>query len=310
VKSHYWPAPAGLLVAGGALAALGLLLSPGMLGGKLAPGALFPLSVAVGAVGGALLLVAMAAIVVPHGRAATAYQGYGSHATIVGLTLLAGVGSVGVVLPAVIPVLAVAPSPLAKAAVLVLNTAVLDAVLVGVVYFRVVRPGVITWHDMGLSASALLLVWRMGRWMGVGLLLVAATVGLFLVAALVELALQTLGIRQTQLDGFQWLAAVPPWLFALVVVAAAVVAPIAEEIYFRGYVFRAYYEQKGALQAYVFSAALFALVHLNLPAFFPIFAVGLFLAYVYRRTNSILPGMLAHAINNALAFSALYFGAR
>jgi uncharacterized protein len=302
MKPSDWPRPAGLLVAGGALAVLGLLLSPVALGSRLGWGALFPLSVAVGAVGGALLLIAMAAIVVvPQGRAATAHQGYGSHTTIVGLTLLAGLGSVGVVLPAVIPVLVAAPSAPAKAAVLVLNTAVLDAVLVAVVYFRVVRPGVITWRDMGLPPDALPTVGRVA---------LLATVGLFLVAIVVEQALQLLGIHQTQLDGFQWLAAVPPWLFALVVIAAAVVAPIAEEIYFRGYVFRAYYEQKGPLPAYVFSAALFALVHLNLPAFVPIFAIGLFLAYIYRRTNSILPGMVAHAVNNALAFSLLYLSGR
>ncbi|HLH21998.1 MAG TPA: type II CAAX endopeptidase family protein [Chloroflexota bacterium] len=301
MKGAHWPTSAALLIAGGALAALGLLFSPGMLGGRLAGGALFPLSLVVGAIGGVLLLLAMATIVVvPRGRAATAFRGYGSHSTILGLTLLAGVGSLGLVLPALIPTAAAGRSPLALGFMLILSTVVLDAVLIGVVYFRVVRPGVITWGDMGFSPRALPTTWRAGP---------VAALGLFLGVATIEVLLNKLGVQQTQLQSLQWLREVPLWLFALVALTAAVLAPVAEEIYFRGYVFRAYYEQKGPPQAYLFSAALFALVHLNLPAFLPIFAVGLFLAYVYRRTGSILPGMLAHAFNNTLAFAFLYFAA-
>jgi uncharacterized protein len=301
VRTAHWPSSALLLAAGAVLAGLGLLFSPGVLGSKLAIGALFPLSLAVGAAGGVLLLLAMATIVVvPRGRSAAAFRGYGSHTTVIGLTALAGVGSLGLVLPAIIPTAAAGRSPLALGFILILSTVVLDAVLVGVVYFRVVRPGVITWADMGLSAANLGTAWRTGP---------LAAVGLFVAVAAIELLLNRLGVQQTQLESLQWLHSVPPWLFALVALTAAVLAPIAEEIYFRGYVFRAYYEQKGPWQAYLFSAALFALVHLNLPAFPPIFAVGLFLAYVYRRTGSILPGMLAHAFNNTLAFAFLYFAA-
>jgi membrane protease YdiL (CAAX protease family) len=301
VKGENWPSSVLLLLAGAALAALGLLFSPGILGSKLAIGALYPISLAVGAAGGVLLLLAMVAIVVvPRERAATAYRAYGSHTTVIGLTALAGVGSLGLVLPALIPTAAAGRNPLALGFTLILSTVVLDAVLVAVVYFRVVRPGVITWSDMGLSAATLPAACRVGP---------LAAVGLFLTVATIELALKALGVQQTQLESLQWLHSVPLWLFLLVALTAAVLAPVAEEIYFRGYVFRAYYEQKGPLQAYLFSAALFALVHLNVPAFLPIFAVGLFLAYVYRRTGSILPGMLAHAFNNTVAFALLYFAA-
>ena len=301
MKTDRLPWSIMLLVAGGALAGLGLLLSPGILGSKFVIGVLFPLSLAVGAVGGVLLLLAMAMIVVvPRGRAAAARQGYGSHSTIVGLTLLAGLGSLGLVLPAIIPAASAGRSPQALSFMLILSTVVLDAVLVGVVYFRVVRPGFITWRDMGLSTAMLPTVWRAGPW---------AALALFGVVAIVEVALKAIGVQQTQLESLQWVRSAPPWLFLLVGLTAAVLAPIAEEIYFRGYVFRAYYEQKGPVQAYLFSAALFALVHLNPQAFWPIFAVGLFLAWLYRHTGSIVPGMLAHAFNNALAFSFLYFAA-
>jgi membrane protease YdiL (CAAX protease family) len=301
VKLDRRPSSWLLLAAGGALAALGLLFSPGILGSKLAIGALFPLSLVVGTAGGLLLLLAMATIVVvPRGDVASARVGYGSHSTILGLTLLAGLGSLGLVLPALIPALAAGRGALAQSFVLILSTLVLDAVLVAIVYFRVVRPGIITWDDMGLSAAKLRSAWQAAP---------AGAVGLFLVVAAVEIVMKALGVQQTQLESLQWLRTAPLWLFALVVVTAAGLVPIAEEIYFRGYVFRAYYDQKGPLQAYLFSAALFAVVHLNLQAFVPIFAVGLFLAFLYRHTGSILPGILAHAFNNAVAFAVLYFAA-
>ncbi len=297
MKLSYWPASGLLLAGGGLLAGLGLLISPRLLGGHPAVGMLTPLSLASGVAGGLLILMALAGIVlVPRGREA-ARRNYGSHATVVGLTVLAAVGSLAVTLPALLP----APGSHNPSVIgFVLSALVLDVVLVLVVYYRVVRPGLITWRDMGLSRSKLPASWQAG--------LPAAGI-LFVLVVTIELLLRGVGVQQTQLDSLAWLRGVPPWQFGLVAATAAVLAPVAEEIYFRGYVFRAYREQKGPLQAYLFSSGLFAVVHFNLPALLPIFAVGLFLAYLYHRTGSILPGMIAHAFNNAVAFAFLYFAA-
>jgi membrane protease YdiL (CAAX protease family) len=181
---------------------------------------------------------------------------------------------------------------------LVASAIVLDAILISIVYFRVVRPGIISWRDMGLTRAAIPRGWL--PW-------VVGPPAMIAIVVAIRLALQQFGVQQTQLDGVQWVRSVPGWQFALIVFATAVLTPIAEELYFRGYVFRAYYAQKGPLQAYLFSSALFALVHFNLPAFLPIFAVGLFLAFLYQRTGSVLPGIVAHAFNNGMAFTALYF---
>ena len=294
MKRYDWPLPVLLLVAGGLLAGLGLLISPRLLGSG-ALEALAPLSLAVLAVAGALVLVGGAGVVVAQGRHASTRQHYGSHATVVGLTLLAAIGSLAVVLPILLPA-----SGARHTSVLgfVVSAIVLDAVLVAIVYLRVVEPRIITWRDMGLSRARLVGTWSVA---------LTAAPALFSLIVAVELVLRALGVRQTQLESLEWLRGVPLWQYLLVAFAAAVLAPIAEEVYFRGYVFRAYLAQKGPAQAYLFSSLLFALVHLNLPAFVPIFVVGLFLAYLYQRTGSILPGMIAHAFNNALAFTVLYF---
>jgi len=299
VRTRPWPRSGYLLLLGALLAALGLLISPRVLGSRGVADLAVPLSLTIGGAGGLLILVAMVGLALAPGQSvAVARRSYGSHLTVIGLTLMAGVGTLAVLLPAVLTAPG-ARGPAMLGLLLLLSTAVLDLLLVGITYFRVVRPGIITWADMGLSRRALSLAWRTGP---------PAALVLLLLAAAVELPLKALGVQQTQLDGLEWVRAVPFWLYLLVAFAAAVLAPIAEEIYFRGYVFRAYLDQKGPLQAYVFSSLLFALVHLNLPAVLPIFVMGLFLAFLYRRSGSILPGMVAHAVNNAVAFAILYFG--
>jgi membrane protease YdiL (CAAX protease family) len=294
VRGSYWPLASGLLVGGGLLAGLGLLLSPRLLGRGMLE-TLAPLSLGILAVGGVLVLAGAATIVVAQGRPEAARTSYGSHGTVLGLTLLAVLGSLVLVLPFLLPALGSRQPPVAG---FLAAAVVQDIALVSVVYFRVVRPGIISWRKMGLGPGGPPGAW----WLGL-----MAAPGLFLLIALVEVGLRSLGVRQTQLESLEWLRSVPLWQFALVAFCTAVLAPIAEEIYFRGYVFRAYLEQKGPLQAYVLSSLLFAVAHLNLPALLPIFAVGLFLALLYHRTGSVVPGIIAHACNNAVAFTVLYF---
>ncbi len=175
----------------------------------------------------------------------------------------------------------------------------LDVALLAVVYLRIVRPGAVSLRTMGLSLRGLPKRLLLGLVYGVLL---------FAVSSLLELALDQVGVHQTQSAVFQSVTRASLRQFGLVLLAGAVVAPIVEEAYFRGYVFRAYLDQKGRWQAFLFSAGLFALVHLDLAALLPIFVVGLLLALLYYRTGSILPGIVAHAVNNAAAFILLYLG--
>jgi membrane protease YdiL (CAAX protease family) len=89
-----------------------------------------------------------------------------------------------------------------------------------------------------------------------------------------------------------------PWLIVLAVV---ILAPIAEEIFFRGVVFNAWLREGGRAYAYVGSAALFAVIHLSLVSLVPIFFLGLGLAWVYRRTGTLLAPMAMHATVNGIS---------
>jgi len=81
-------------------------------------------------------------------------------------------------------------------------------------------------------------------------------------------------------------------------------APLAEELVFRGAVLRALIawrpERTWAMIAV--SALFFALAHVN-PAQMPhAFVIGLLLGWMYQRTGSIVPGMALHWVNNTVAY--------
>ena len=98
-----------------------------------------------------------------------------------------------------------------------------------------------------------------------------------------------------------------PWLL---LVGGAVVAPIVEEIFFRGFVFAGLRPRYGWQRAAVVSSVLFALIHLIPTAIIPIFILGYIFAYLYQRSNSIWPAILMHSATNALALGAAYMVAK
>jgi membrane protease YdiL (CAAX protease family) len=95
--------------------------------------------------------------------------------------------------------------------------------------------------------------------------------------------------------------------FVLTLIAAAVIAPIAEETFFRGFVYGGLRGRIGSLGAMLVSTLFFTALHFTLDQFIPIFALGLTLAWLYERTGSLYPGMLLHASNNAISLVLLAF---
>lgn len=93
---------------------------------------------------------------------------------------------------------------------------------------------------------------------------------------------------------------------ALGFLATVVAAPIAEEVFFRGFLLPAFAVQWGFVPAAFASALLFGLTHVSLGLLAPAFVSGLILAWLYRRTGSLWNCILAHGIQNSLAFAATF----
>lgn len=88
-------------------------------------------------------------------------------------------------------------------------------------------------------------------------------------------------------------------------VLVTVIAPIAEEFLFRGYVFVALRNWRGMWPAAIVTGVLFGALHvISSPVGYllPLAVFGLLLCLLYQRTGSLYPGIALHSINNAIAF--------
>jgi membrane protease YdiL (CAAX protease family) len=224
-----------------------------------------------------------------------AWRGVGSHRLVIATTLLV------VVLANAGPVIYVAivgAGGLCTIPGFVTAAGSVDVVLLAITYVRFIRPGVLTISDLGLNQG------RLAYLVGVGLVL---GVGVMMFSALIQTALQAIGVRQTQMDQLECVRSFPLGGFFAVLATGGLLAPIAEELYFRGYVFRSYLRTQSVPVAYGATSVLFAVLHLNWQALLPILVLSLLLCLAYRRTGSIIPSIVGHAVNNTAAFCILYF---
>ena len=93
------------------------------------------------------------------------------------------------------------------------------------------------------------------------------------------------------------------------IIAAVIVAPIGEEIIFRGMITKLLLEEYRPTKAIIISALIFGIIHFN-PAQIPgAIIAGILLGWLYYKTRSVIPGIILHFINNAVAvLSTIYFG--
>ena len=99
-----------------------------------------------------------------------------------------------------------------------------------------------------------------------------------------------------------------PYATVVLVFTVVVMAPVCEELLFRGGIFgwlRGYLPVGAAA---VLSAAAFGGVHLFPPALVVLFVFGISAALLYQRTGSTLNTFVMHACQNALAVAAVYAG--
>lgn len=97
-------------------------------------------------------------------------------------------------------------------------------------------------------------------------------------------------------------------LLALSALLTTVIAPICEEMLFRGYIFATLSKWRGWLPAAVLTGVLFGAVHAgSAPAadLVPLAMLGFVLCWLYRRSGSLYPCIATHSLNNSIAFGAL-----
>jgi membrane protease YdiL (CAAX protease family) len=89
-------------------------------------------------------------------------------------------------------------------------------------------------------------------------------------------------------------------------VVAVGLAPIAEEVLFRGIIYPAVKQAGFPRLALWGTSIIFAAIHLNLATFVPLLVLALALTWIYERTGNLLAPIAAHAVFNATEFTLFY----
>lgn len=136
---------------------------------------------------------------------------------------------------------------------------------------------------------------------------------LLLVPPVLALVPLTLGLDQMLISALQSVWAPSAWEQAAfermmaptlaTTLASCVLAPLFEEMLFRGLLLRAFLQRYPRGVAIVCSALYFGVAHLNLYQFFLAFFLGLVLGWLYERSQSLIPCIALHAALNSAVFA-------
>jgi membrane protease YdiL (CAAX protease family) len=93
-----------------------------------------------------------------------------------------------------------------------------------------------------------------------------------------------------------------PFTLPLAGVLALLAAPLAEETFFRGFLFPGLRNRWGTLRAALASSLFFALLHFNVGSIIPFTVIGMLLAWAYVVSGSLWMAIGAHFAFNAISF--------
>lgn len=94
--------------------------------------------------------------------------------------------------------------------------------------------------------------------------------------------------------------------FILMLFLMGIYGPVCEELVFRGIVHSGYRKSASALQAMIFSALLFGLMHMNFNQALYAFAIGFMLVLLKEATGSILAPIIYHVVFNSHTVILMY----
>jgi len=189
---------------------------------------------------------------------------------------------------------------------LVVSLLITTAIDLALIRLLVVGPGALSWAEMGLrrpAAAALVGDVAWGIVLGVAALFATAMVAALLVALLGVTPTGPIPVAKGPLD------------VALNFLAAAVIAPVGEEIFYRGFATTAWWRRIGPGRAIVRGAIFFALVHvltlggadfseairIAAIAFVARLPVALLLGWIFVRRDSLWASIALHATFNGVA---------
>jgi membrane protease YdiL (CAAX protease family) len=173
-----------------------------------------------------------------------------------------------------------------------------SAIPLAVIYLVIVRRRGVSWSDLGLRPAS-------ANWYWAAALLGLATLPLVAFVNFLSQTLSTGVARNPQLDILAPIAMSWTGLAGLLLMAG-ILAPIVEEIVFRGLFYSWLRARWGVAVGVMLSALGFALAH-GIPLLIPALATqGVIFALVYERSGSLWPPIIMHGVFNSAMSLALF----
>jgi membrane protease YdiL (CAAX protease family) len=158
-------------------------------------------------------------------------------------------------------------------------------------WLLVVRRRGVRWRDLGLAAP------RPAWGLPVLLLILLFVIGSTLILVTATLVVELLGSSTSIViqDSIPPGGSIP---IATAVLTSLLLAPFAEELFFRGVLYQALRQRTGAVLATTGSALLFTLVHARSTMAPEALLLGVVLTMMFERTNSLYPSICMHMLYN------------
>ena len=115
-----------------------------------------------------------------------------------------------------------------------------------------------------------------------------------------DFLLTKLGLSPSGPGGRTWITGLKFLPLVYVYFSQAILGPLGEEVFFRGYVFRFLRQKQSFFKAAIISAFLFALIHLDIKMFPLLILHGYWYAKMTEKSKSIVPAYTAHMLKNLL----------
>lgn len=175
----------------------------------------------------------------------------------------------------------------------------LTLVLVVFVPHRIFHKARVSKKTMGIT--------RFPNWLDILLTLPAAFVYLLITALLVTIVVALFpgfNLEEAQDVGFNNLVDTSEYLLAFVTLI--IIAPLAEELLFRGYLYGKLRGLVGLLPTVLLTSLLFGAAHMQWNLAVDTFALSLVLCSLREMTGSIWAGVLLHMLKNGVAFYFIF----
>jgi membrane protease YdiL (CAAX protease family) len=177
-----------------------------------------------------------------------------------------------------------------------------DSIIQSIV-FQFIMAGIVTAFVISRVRPVEWLGLKWSGWRWVILIAPGTVIGMLLFFSGLQLSgfmqwIESFGIETVQ-DSVKILkTSNDPVILGLMMIAAVIIAPICEEIVFRGYFYSASKKFAGPWAACICSALIFGAAHGNFAALLPLFVFGAVLTWVYEKTGSLWAPIAVHCSFN------------